>query len=76
MLDDEGEPICWTYNNDQSFTSNGTESSVCMDCGAVLTRDVFNSADYNEIFANYHFLRVIFDYINVLLRLINTAFPN
>ncbi len=76
MYDEEGNEICWTFNNDQTFTSNGTESSICMDCGAVLTRDVFNSADYNDAFANYHFLRVIFDYINLLLRLINGAFPN
>ena len=76
QYDEEGNEICWTYNNDQTFTSNGTESSICMDCGAVLTRNVFNSADYNNAFANYHFLRVIFDYINVLLRIINGAFPN
>ena len=76
QYDEEGNEICWTFNNDQTFTSNGTESSICMDCGAVLTRNVFNSADYNEVFANYHFLRVIFDYINVLLRIINGAFPN
>lgn len=75
QYDEEGNEICWTFNNDQTFTKNGTESSICMDCGAVLTRDVFNSADYNETFANYHFLRVIFDYINVLLRIINGAFP-
>ena len=74
MYDDEGNEICWTYNNDQTFTSNGTESSICMDCGAVLTRDVFSSADYNDAFANYHFLRVIFDYINTLLRIIGAAF--
>lgn len=71
MLDEEGNEICWTYNNDQTFTSNGTESSTCMDCGATLTRDVFSSADYNDTFANYHFLRVIFDYINTLLRIIS-----
>ncbi len=76
QYDEEGNEICWTYNNDQTFTSNGTESSTCMDCGATLTRYVFNSADYNDAFANYHFLRVIFDYINVLLRIINGAFPN
>lgn len=74
MYDDEGNEICWTYNNDQTFTSNGTESSTCMDCGATLTRDVFSSADYNDAFANYHFLRVIFDYINTLLRIISAAF--
>lgn len=73
MYDDEGNEICWTYNNDQTFTSNGTESSTCMDCGATLTRDVFSSADYNDAFANYHFLRVIFDYINTLLRIIGGA---
>lgn len=76
QYDEEGNEICWTYNNDQTFTKNGTESSICADCGAVLTRNVFNSADYNDTFANYHFLRVIFDYINVLLRIINGAFPN
>ncbi len=76
QYDEEGNEICWTFNNDQTFTSNGTESSTCMDCGATLTRNVFNSADYNDAFANYHFLRVIFDYINVLLRIINGAFPN
>lgn len=74
MYNENGEVICWTYNNDQTFTSNGTESSICMDCGAVLTRDVFSSADYNDAFANYHFLRVIFDYINTLLRIIGAAF--
>ncbi len=74
MYDEEGNEICWTYNNDQTFTGNGTESATCMDCGATLTRDVFSSADYNDAFANYHFLRVIFDYINTLLRIIGAAF--
>lgn len=72
--DENGEPVCWTYNNDQTFTSNGTESATCMHCGATLTRDVFSSADYNETFADYHFLRVIFDYINTLLRILDAAF--
>lgn len=76
MLDEEGNEICWTYNNDQTFTSNGTESSICMDCGATLTRDKFASADYNNVFANYHFLRVIFDYINTLLRIIGATGVN
>ncbi len=63
----------WKSNEDQSFVGNGTESTTCIDCGATLTRDVFGSADYNDAFANYHFLRVIFDYINLILRLINGA---
>ena len=71
VLDEEGNVVCWTYNNDQSFLNNGTESSICADCGAVLTRDTFNTADYNTDLANYHFIRVILDYINALLRIIN-----
>ncbi len=71
MLDEEGEVICWTFNNDQTFLNNGTESSICSDCGAVLTRDTFGTADYNDSLANYHFIRVILDYINALLRIIN-----
>ena len=71
ILDEEGNVVCWTYNNDQSFLNNGTESSICADCGAVLTRDTFNTADYNTDLANYHFIRVILDYINAILRIIN-----
>lgn len=71
MLDENGDIICWTFNNDQSFLNNGTESSICSDCGAVLTRDTFGTADYNDSLANYHFIRVILDYINALLRIIN-----
>ena len=71
VLDKDGEVVCWTYNNDQSFLNNGTESSICSDCGAVLTRDTFNTADYNTDLANYHFIRVILDYINAILRIIN-----
>ncbi len=73
LLDKEGEVICWTFNNDQTFLNNGTESSICSDCGAVLTRDTFNTADYNTNLADYHFIRVILDYINALLRIINGA---
>ena len=71
VLDEDGNEVCWTFNNDQSFLNNGTESSICADCGAVLTRDTFNTADYNTDLANYHFIRVILDYINALLRIIN-----
>lgn len=71
VLDEEGNVVCWTFNNDQSFLNNGTESSTCADCGAVLTRDTFGTADYNDSLANYHFIRVILDYINALLRIIN-----
>ena len=70
VLDENGDPVCWTFNNDQTFFANGTESSICADCGAVLTRNTFGTADYNEQFANYHFFRVILDYVNVILRLI------
>ncbi len=63
----------WTRNNDQTFVANGTESTTCLDCGATLTRDVLGSADFNEAFANYHFLKVIFEYINFLLRIISNA---
>lgn len=71
LFDEDGNEICWTYNNDQTFMNNGTESSVCSDCGAVLTRDTFGTADYNTSLANYHFIRVILDYINMLLNIIN-----
>lgn len=74
MIDEEtGEVICWTPNGDQTFMKNGTESSICSDCGAVLTRDAFGTADYNTELANYHFIRVILDYINMLLNIINGA---
>ena len=73
LVDEEGEIICWTSNNDQTFLKNGTESSICQDCGAVLTRNTFGTADYNDTLANYHFIRVILDYINMLLSIINGA---
>ncbi len=63
----------WTYNNDQSFVSNGTESTKCLDCGTVLTRDTFGTADFNTAFADMHFIKVIFEYINILLRFIGAA---
>ena len=63
----------WTYNNDQTFVANGTESNVCADCGTVLTRDTFGTADFNTVFADMHFFKVIFEYINVLLRFIGAA---
>lgn len=61
----------WTANGDQGFLSNGTESNVCADCGTTLIRDAHGSADYNEALADYHFIRVILDYINMLLNIIN-----
>ena len=73
LVDENGEYICWTSNNDQKFLQNGTESSICQDCGAVLTRNTFGTADYNDSLANYHFIRVILDYINMLLNIINGA---
>ena len=59
----------WTYNNDQTFIANGTESNVCSDCGTILTRDTFGTADFNETFSDMHFFKVIFEYINMLIRL-------
>ena len=38
-----------------------------------LTKDVMGSAQFNTAFANYHFLRVILDYVNLILRLIGGA---
>lgn len=61
----------WTANGDQGFLSNGTESNICADCGTVLVRDAHGSADYNDALADYHFIRVILDYINMLLSIIN-----
>ncbi len=61
----------WTANGDQSFLSNGTESNMCAGCGTTLVRDAHGSADYNDALADYHFIRVILDYINMLLSIIN-----
>ena len=61
----------WTANGDQGFLSNGTESNICADCGTILVRDALGSADYNDALADYHFIRVILDYINMLLSIIN-----
>lgn len=67
------DPEAWVSNGDQTFLKNGTESTTCLDCGATLTRDAFHTADYNEDLANYHFIQVILDYINFLLRIIDTS---
>lgn len=67
------DPEAWTFNNDQSFVANGTESNTCLDCGTVLIRDSFGTADFNTTFADMHFIKVIFEYINVLLRFIGAA---
>ncbi len=63
----------WKFNDDQTFVANGTMSTVCLDCGATLTRDVNGSADYNNAFANYHFLKVLFDYINIIFRILSAT---
>ncbi len=63
----------WVANDDQTFVNNGTESTKCLDCGATVTRDALGSADFNEAFENYHFLKVIFEYINLILRIIGNA---
>ncbi len=74
VVDKDGNPVQkWTSNDDASFVGNGTASSTCQDCGATLTKDVHNSAGFNTAFANYHFLLVIFEYINLILRIIGTS---
>lgn len=74
VLDENGEEIQdWKSNNDATFTGNGTASVPCQDCGATLTKDVLGSAQFNTAFANYHFLLVIFEYINLILRIIGAA---
>lgn len=73
ILDEEGNEQYWKLNGDQSFVGSSTASSICAECGAELVRDIHGTADYNDAFANYHFLRVIFDYINLLLNIIRTA---
>ena len=70
----EVNPDAWVSNNDATFMNNGTESTNCLVCNAVLTRDTFNTAGFNETFADYHFILVIFEYINVILRVINSSF--
>ncbi len=66
----------WVDNGDATFTSNGTASQPCKICGATLTKSVLGSAQYNVTLSNYHFLLVVFDYINLILRFIDGAFPN
>ncbi len=63
----------WTYNNDETFVANGTESNICKDCGTVLIRDTFGTAGFNTTFADMHFIKVIFEYINILLGFIGAA---
>ncbi|MBO5432878.1 MAG: hypothetical protein J6A43_02345 [Clostridia bacterium] len=69
----EVNPDAWVSNNDATFMNNGTESTNCLVCNAVLTRNTFGTAGFNETFADYHFILVIFQYINVILRIINGA---
>jgi hypothetical protein len=77
ILDEEGnQKIAWESNNDATFTKNGTASVDCIDCGAKLTTDVMGSAQFNKTFANYHFLLVIFEYINLILRIIGATGVN
>lgn len=74
ILDEDGNPVQdWKSNEDATFTSNGTASCICEDCGATLTKDVLGSAQFNTAFANYHFLLVIFEYINLILRIIGAS---
>ncbi len=63
----------WEYNYDQTFVSNGTMSNTCIECGTILIADVPGTADFNTVFADMHFIKVIFEYINVLLRFIGAA---
>ena len=67
------DPESWVSNEDETFVANGTASTVCLDCGATLTKDVQSTAGFNTAFANYHFLLVIFEYINLILRIIGTS---
>ncbi len=74
ILDKDGNPVQdWKSNEDATFTSNGTASCTCQECGATLTKDVLGSAQFNTAFANYHFLIVIFEYINLILRIIGAS---
>lgn len=70
---DPENPDEWTSNNDATFMNNGTESTHCKVCNAVVTRNTFGTAGFNETFADYHFILVIFEYINVILRVINSS---
>lgn len=63
----------WVYNNDATFVKNGTMSNVCKDCGVTLVADAFGTAGFNTTFEDMHFIKVIFEYINVLLRFIGAA---
>ncbi len=77
VLDEDGNQVeAWESNNDATFVGNGTASVECIDCGATLTKDVMGSAKFNTAFANYHFLIVIFEYINLILRIIGAAGVN
>lgn len=67
------DPESWVSNEDATFVGNGTASTTCLDCGATLTKDVQGSAQFNTAFANYHFLLVIFEYINFILRIISAS---
>jgi len=58
----------WVFNEDATFTADGTETCHCAICGGECTRLKMGSAGYNTSFGNLHFLRVIFDYIAILLR--------
>lgn len=74
VLDENGNEIqAWVSNEDATFVGNATYSTTCQDCGATLTKDVIGTAGFNTAFANYHFLLVIFEYINLILRIIGTA---
>ncbi len=63
----------WTYNNDHTFVANGTESNTCTECGTEVIRDTFGTAGFNSTFGDMHFVKVIFEYINTLLRFIGAA---
>lgn len=69
VIDEEA----WTYNNDHTFVANGTESNTCTECGTEVIRDSLGTAGFNTTFADMHFIKVIFEYINTLLRFIGAA---
>ena len=70
LIDEDGNEVYWTFNNDQSFFADGTESATCGDCGAVVIRDKIGSSDANGIFGGIEFFSTIINLINTVLRLI------
>lgn len=62
----------WTANDDATFLKDATETGTCTACGATTTRYIDDTAGYNQ-YKDMTFLYVIFDYIHLLLNIINGA---